>query len=599
MSITNGPINLAQLFNDNILNVPAFQRAYAWEKLQLRNFIEDISSHPDSDNKKYFFGTILLTLSKNQSNPRYESYDVVDGQQRLTTTCIFFAVATAKLRSDPSFSQAAEEFIERILRKNQTRKFHTISEDESFFEQILFPPFGGPQVSLNGCVTPSQKRLLEAKCYFEEVISGIDITLLNDMMNTLWNAQILVYAVRTNIEATQIFELQNDRGKRLTNLEALKSFLMHGLYVHAGEETESDLNIVQQNFADIYRNVEKMEALYDAPDEDQLLSYHCIAFEQWVTLEFGSNGWAKPKELIRQLLLGVSQDNRAAWIKDLSRRLKESYGYALQILQARDNYSCIPMGELSVLGRVASFWPLLLKTWKFDNTLKKSEFDQSVRLMESFTCRSKIAGKRSSTGEGDLRELAKEFTGGFTYLNEKLNNMRNGWDIPRSFAFNLDSENLYDWGYIATYLLWRYENHLRCQKAMQNPRLQWDTMVKPENNAVRYAKDHIEPKDPANPTLARLVKWDVNDKDFRPFADVYLHRLGNLVLDTISTGSAKGNGNFSSREVHYTANTTFLSQGEVVTRFAIMDPETRRYIWDETAIKNRQKVLVDFAINNL
>ena len=229
MSITNGPIDLASLFNDNIISVPTFQRAYAWEKPHLRNFIDDISCQPANDDKKYFFGTILLTLAKDQSSQRYKNYDVVDGQQRLTTTCIFFAVAAAKLLFDHSFTQDAEEFIERILRKNQIRKFHTISEDESFFEQLLFPVSSGSCLSLNSCVTPSQKRLFEAKQFFELEVSKIDVDLLHDMLLTLWNAQILVYAVNTNAEATQIFELQNDRGKRLTDLEALKSFLMHGL----------------------------------------------------------------------------------------------------------------------------------------------------------------------------------------------------------------------------------------------------------------------------------------------------------------------------------------------------------------------------------
>ena len=84
----------------------------------------------------------------------------------------------------------------------------------------------------------------------------------------------------SDLEATQIFELQNDRGKRLTDLEALKSFLMHGIYLHAGSNAESDLNILQTNFAAIYRAAEKMEAFYDSRHEDELLSDHCIAFER-------------------------------------------------------------------------------------------------------------------------------------------------------------------------------------------------------------------------------------------------------------------------------------------------------------------------------
>lgn len=599
MSINDGRNNLAALFNDNILSVPTFQRAYAWESAHLHSFVEDLRNHPTKNNKGYFFGTILLTFGKSQPSQQNTSYDVVDGQQRLTTACIFFAVAIAKLRLDPAFKQTAEKYFGRMLKEGGTRKFHTISDDEAFFEQLLCAESGGSNVSSSSCITPSQKRLFNAKVFFENIISSMDIAQVDGMLLALWNAQILVYAVSTNIEATQIFELQNDRGKRLTNLEALKSFLMHGLFVNAGDNTESDLNIVQSNFAHIYRNVEKMENIFDAPDEDQLLSYHCIAFEPWVTLEGDTDGWRKPKDLIRHVLTEVPINGRADWIKSCSNRLKDSYEITLQALQARDNYSCIPMGDLAALGRVAPFWPLLLKCWKLDNQSKKQDFDKTVRLMESFACKSIIAGKRSHTGTSELQHLAKDFIGDFKSLNSRLENLRNGWDIPRSFAFNLDTENFYDWGRVATYLLWRYENHLRSQKGKQNPRLEWDTIVKPTSKAVMYSKDHIEPKDVENPNLAKLVKWNDDDREARPFADVYLHRLGNLVLDTISTGSAKGNGNFSSRRTHYTANSTFLSQGEIVTVFASKDPITNEEIWDEVAIKNRHMALIKFAINYL
>lgn len=599
MSINDGRNNLAALFNDNILSVPTFQRAYAWESAHLHSFVEDIRNHPTKNNKGYFFGTILLTFGKSQPSQQNSSYDVVDGQQRLTTVCIFFAVAIAKLRLDTAFKQTAEKYFGRMLKEGSTRKFHTISDDEAFFEQLLCTESSDSNVSLSSCITPSQKRLFNAKVFFENIISKMNVAQVDSMLLTLWTAQILVYAVSTNIEATQIFELQNDRGKRLTNLEALKSFLMHGLFVNAGDNTESDLHIVQSNFAHIYRNVEKMENIFDAPDEDQLLSYHCIAFEPWVTLEGDTDGWRKPKDLIRNVLTGVPINGRADWIKSCSNRLKDSYEIALQALQARDNYSCIPMGDLAALGRVAPFWPLLLKCWKLDNQSKKQDFDKSVRLMESFACKSVIAGKRSHTGTSELQRLAKDFIGDFKALNSSLENLRNGWDIPRSFAFNLDAENFYDWGRVATYLLWRYENHLRSQKGKQNPRLEWDTIVKPTSKAVMYSKDHIEPKDPENQNLAKLVKWNDDDREARPFADVYLHRLGNLVLDTISTGSAKGNGNFSSRRNHYTANSTFLSQGEIVTVFASKDPITNGEIWDEIAIKNRHMALSNFAINHL
>src|SRR3954469_25941937 len=172
------------------------------------------------------------------------------------------------------------------------------------------------------------------------------------MLVTLYDSQILLYTTNNNADATQIFELQNDRGKRLTDLEALKSFLMRGIYIHAVEDTEADLNIVQEDFASIYRSAEKIEGQPAAPNEDDLLAYHCIAFERWLTLGDGVDGWQRPKELVRRILAtDARQDARTKtfWIRDFSRRLQDSFGYALQILDARDK--CTPLGDLAALGR--------------------------------------------------------------------------------------------------------------------------------------------------------------------------------------------------------------------------------------------------------
>jgi Protein of unknown function (DUF1524) len=108
-----------------------------------------------------------------------------------------------------------------------------------------------------------------------------------------------------------------------------------------------------------------------------------------------------------------------------------------------------------------------------------------------------------------------------------------------------------------------------------------------------YGKDHIEPKDPNNPTLDRLVKWNDHDESVRPFSAVFLHRLGNLVLDTTSTGAVKGNAGFETRIPHY-QNSTFLSQQQIVSDFATKQSDG--YLcWDESAIKRRHEHLVEFA----
>jgi hypothetical protein len=117
----------------------------------------------------------------------------------------------------------------------------------------------------------------------------------------LWNSQILLYVVHDDRSATQIFEFQNDRGKDLTNLKAVKSFLMFGIYrSEAGGQADAISN-VQNYFAEIYRVHEQIHHS-GGPDEDSVLRYHLIGFEGWLRLPGDIRGWDRPKRWVKRAL---------------------------------------------------------------------------------------------------------------------------------------------------------------------------------------------------------------------------------------------------------------------------------------------------------
>src|SRR5258706_1127538 len=130
MSQADGQTTLKGLFATSAFVVPSFQRAYAWEaEPHLNDFINDLRTQPADAEKRYFFGTILLTKASDISSLLLNGYAVVDGQQRLTTTTIFMSVALAKLRDDrpqPELDEFYELFVKTRTGK---RKFRTIVED--------------------------------------------------------------------------------------------------------------------------------------------------------------------------------------------------------------------------------------------------------------------------------------------------------------------------------------------------------------------------------------------------------------------------------------------------------------------------------------
>ena len=71
----------------NIFRIPAYQRAYTWSQDQWRDIYADLSDSKYPDTDAHFIGTFVFIQSTNEGKTVYE---VVDGQQRLTTISILF-----------------------------------------------------------------------------------------------------------------------------------------------------------------------------------------------------------------------------------------------------------------------------------------------------------------------------------------------------------------------------------------------------------------------------------------------------------------------------------------------------------------------------
>jgi uncharacterized protein with ParB-like and HNH nuclease domain len=67
--------------------IPEYQRPYVWGNDQISELLDDImqarNSNPESE---YFLGSMVLQKKeKVEGTTRYIEYDLLDGQQRLTT----------------------------------------------------------------------------------------------------------------------------------------------------------------------------------------------------------------------------------------------------------------------------------------------------------------------------------------------------------------------------------------------------------------------------------------------------------------------------------------------------------------------------------
>ena len=86
ISIINDKGNI---FDDKFI-IPIYQRGYDWDEDNIDTFIDNIIN---ADNKKYHLGVIVLKNTKN-------GYEIIDGQQRLTTLYIIFKTLNVNIRGD-------------------------------------------------------------------------------------------------------------------------------------------------------------------------------------------------------------------------------------------------------------------------------------------------------------------------------------------------------------------------------------------------------------------------------------------------------------------------------------------------------------------
>lgn len=76
-------------------------------------------------------------------------------------------------------------------------------------------------------------------------------------------------------DSALMFELENNRGKDLTNMEKIKSYFMYQMYVYsAPEQTESNIENVSNIFKLIYLIINDFKKL----NEDSVLIYHNNAY---------------------------------------------------------------------------------------------------------------------------------------------------------------------------------------------------------------------------------------------------------------------------------------------------------------------------------
>ncbi|MDN4715998.1 HNH endonuclease family protein [Vibrio parahaemolyticus] len=396
------------------------------------------------------------------------------------------------------------------------------------------------------------------------------------------NSRVLVYSVQDTAEATLIFETTNDRGKGLTNLEKIKSFLMYKSYISSEETPEDLLNSIRSRFSDIYKEYEKYESKIA---EDSILQYHFIAHQKWNAKEY-QQYVSKVKSKINKFIVNKKNDKALHFIDKYSVELKESFLTVHDILKSK-----IPeLRDIFILSRTGNFWPLLIKTYKLDKTENKSNFINIVKLLEKYSFRVYAVNQnRGNTGQSKLYSFARDFDGDYQELENKLKAIIRSYSSNKIFVSNMSDEWIYDWMTTRdlSYFFWKYENYLRTTKQPKSSPMSEEEFIT-KDSKFKLSIEHIASQTPNKSIVKDSSILPEVDEEFE---EEFLHCLGNLTIDPQSSNSSKGNKIFEDKNEKYFIRAPFKTQNELDS-FVINNE------WSRESIALRKQKLIDFALSN-
>jgi len=88
--IESDKIILGKLFEDFWFLIPEYQRPYVWTPDNVNDLLEDLwFAYENNPDDEYFVGSLVL---KKVTQSSFDEYEVLDGQQRLTTFALLFTI---------------------------------------------------------------------------------------------------------------------------------------------------------------------------------------------------------------------------------------------------------------------------------------------------------------------------------------------------------------------------------------------------------------------------------------------------------------------------------------------------------------------------
>lgn len=568
--------------------IPIYQRNYSWGNKEIETLIDDITIEDEG----YYIGNLLVT-KKEEKN----IYEIVDGQQRLTTIALIFIAIYERLEdyvdSEAKNVGSLQNDIKRKLLINGEiihPRYVLLASDDEIFKDLL------KKVIDIDSKKWGHRRFGKRYNFILDTLKEkfTDFKALKHFYHKLNGIEILKITVSKLSDAFSIFSALNSKGLRLTLVDLLKNEYLKQATI---ENRDSEEALEEwENLVNIFARDEEITV----SDVTQFLLNNYDAIESNSTASITKNS---ALELYSKLIKQDSKyvrilKDRAEWFAYLKYQQEDKY--VNQKIISKIN-------ELNYLDPSQAY-PLLLFLFVKKSNLKLND-GHIIKILEDII---KFFVRRNIT----LRPKASNVRSMFVGLNRKIRstslfdkdivNLIHHEIIAKSdtnidFKNQLIQEGVFDKNASTTrYMLIQLERSFGTyfNKSRRDTLEEQISTKNRKKQVLQWTIEHILPQGKKLPDVWKKSIAKDESTNIRAIQEEYVHKLGNLTLTPYN--SELGQKSFEDKK-EMKSNEAYVGlRLELFLNKSILDEKESwdtKNSWTVEDIERRTKSLAEKVIN--
>ncbi|WP_100974668.1 DUF262 domain-containing protein [Helicobacter pylori] len=550
--------------------IPIYQRPYQWTEENCEKLLDDLFfNYEDGRESDYFCGSLVLILISEYS--KVKTYDIVDGQQRLSTF-ILLAKVLATLYSDldsknQEFLQASwsDRHENREKKKRKRLDFDLVgSSAKKDFQDALdfFDDLDASKGKNSKSNDPSKGKnsyLKNAIC-LKNYLEKKEIEDINDFIEWLYSNVVFITITCPNADkALRIFNVLNARGLALSATDIFKGELLKKLT----EEKE------QEELATRWENL-RQKCLDNGFDMETLFSQYLVYLESKTSREKMEKmlvTWFKNLNKVPLEYLKGVEDFYNAYCEVLE--MQDRHAHLLSYKD--DDHLCVMLCA-SLLHRyseseIETLKELLVKFYYQDWVAGQTKTTRSQ------TCCNIINALKEKKSVENIASIVKK------YFKDK--------NITQRFKENLQDSNLYTKFY--------FDGKSAKKNSWLKPILilvEYFISDDPRPKRIEKNDFHVEHILPQKPDPSSQWVKDFSEEE----RGLYTHSLANLTLLGGKKNSQASNLDFKDKKEIYMGKPVALGKKkpfEVMTCYNTTKDIAHRYTeWTPTSLEKRKEELI-------